>query len=84
MALLAQGHDFLMVGMTLEEGIAKTYKDNDMVLVSYVRAACAGSPGAVEFDPDLRRACPVQDSLQSSLCRLEDFALPKRTCQEAG
>lgn len=27
-----------MVGMTLEEGIAKTYSDNDMVLVSYVRA----------------------------------------------
>ena len=26
-----------MVGMTLEEGIAKTYSDNDMVLVSYVR-----------------------------------------------
>ena len=28
-----------MVGMTLEEGIAKTYSDNDMVLVSYVRTA---------------------------------------------
>ena len=34
-----QGHEFLIVGMTLEEGIAKTYSDNDMVLVSYVRSS---------------------------------------------
>ena len=33
----SQGHEFLIVGMTLEEGISKTYSDNDMVLVSYVR-----------------------------------------------
>ena len=58
--LLLQSAPFLTVGMTVEDNsTARVYSDNDMVLVSYVRASHC------QYAPKLARVCASGASTHS-------------------